>query len=65
MFYILPDELMSNYRKISLSRVFAEVLNGKLYHYRDRSGLECAAVVHLRNGQYGFFIGEKSVAKIV
>ena len=31
----------------------AETLNGKVYHYRDKSGLECDAVVHLRNGQYG------------
>ena len=34
-------------------RVFAEALNGKVYHYRDKSGLECDAVLHLRNGQYG------------
>ena len=34
-------------------RVFAEALSGKVYHYRDKSGLECDAVVHLRNGQYG------------
>lgn len=34
-------------------RVYAEALNGKVYHYRDSRGLECDAVVHLRNGQYG------------
>ena len=34
-------------------RVFAEFLNGRVYHYRDKRGLECDAVVHLRNGQYG------------
>lgn len=34
-------------------RVYAEALNGKVYHFRDKSGLECDAVVHLRNGQYG------------
>lgn len=34
-------------------RVFAETLNGKVYHYRDKTGLECDAVIHLRNGQYG------------
>ena len=34
-------------------RVFSEALNGKVYHYRDKSGLECDAVIHLRNGQYG------------
>ncbi len=34
-------------------RVFAEVLDGKVYHFRDKSGMECDAVVHLRNGSYG------------
>jgi hypothetical protein len=33
-------------------RVFAEALDGTVYHYRDKSGLECDAVVHLRNGSY-------------
>ena len=34
-------------------RVFAQALDGAVYHYRDSSGLECDAVVHLRNGSYG------------
>ncbi len=34
-------------------RVFADALNGTVYHYRDKDKLECDAVVHLRNGQYG------------
>lgn len=34
-------------------RVYAEVLNGTVYHYRDKNGLECDAVVHLRDGRYG------------
>lgn len=34
-------------------RVYAEALNGDVYHYRDKSGLECDAVIHLRNGAYG------------
>lgn len=34
-------------------RVFADALDGKVYHYRDKNGLECDAVVHLRNGSYG------------
>ncbi|MDE6552351.1 MAG: DUF4143 domain-containing protein [Muribaculaceae bacterium] len=34
-------------------RVYAEALNGNVYHYRDKSGLECDAVVHLRDGRYG------------
>ena len=34
-------------------RVYAESLFGDVAHYRDASGLECDAVVHLRNGSYG------------
>lgn len=34
-------------------RVFADALSGRVYHYRDKTGLECDAVVHLRNGSYG------------
>ena len=34
-------------------RVYAEALNGKVYHYRDKNNLECDAVVHLRDGRYG------------
>lgn len=34
-------------------RVFADALNGNVYHYRDKDGQECDAVIHLRNGQYG------------
>ena len=34
-------------------RVYAEKIDGTVYHYRDRSNLECDAVVHLRNGSYG------------
>lgn len=34
-------------------RVYAQALNGDVYHYRDSNGLECDAVIHLRNGQYG------------
>ena len=34
-------------------RVYADALDGEIYHYRDKSGLECDAVLHLRNGKYG------------
>lgn len=34
-------------------RVYADSLDGRVYHYRDKNGLECDAVVHLRNGSYG------------
>lgn len=46
-------------------RVYAESLNGNVYHYRDKNGLECDAVLHLRNGQYGLIEiklgGDKSI----
>ena len=57
-----PADLMSDLKTMGFFfeamcvrdlRVFAEALNGKVYHYRDKRGLECDAVVHLRNGQYG------------
>lgn len=34
-------------------RVYADALDGRVYHYRDHNGLECDAVVHLHNGSYG------------
>jgi predicted AAA+ superfamily ATPase len=34
-------------------RIYAQSIGGEIYHYRDKSGLECDAVVHLRNGSYG------------
>ncbi|MBQ3345405.1 MAG: ATP-binding protein [Kiritimatiellae bacterium] len=34
-------------------RTYAELIDGKLYHYLDKSGLECDIVIHLRNGCYG------------
>ncbi len=34
-------------------RVFADALGGSVYHYRDKDGQECDAVLHLRNGRYG------------
>ena len=34
-------------------RVYAQSLDGDVYHYRDSNGLECDTVIHLRNGKYG------------
>lgn len=46
-------------------RVYAEALSGKLYHYRDNTGVECDAVLHRRNGTYGLIEiklgGEKKI----
>lgn len=57
-----PDDLMHDLETFGLIfetlcvrdlRVFAQALDGEVYHYRDKNGLECDAVVHLRNGSYG------------
>jgi predicted AAA+ superfamily ATPase len=33
-------------------RVYADALDGQIYHYRDKNGLECDTVLHLRNGNF-------------
>ena len=57
-----PQDLMNDLNTFGLLletlavrdlRVYAESLDGKVYHYRDKNGLECDTVVHLRNGSYG------------
>lgn len=34
-------------------RIYAEALDGSVFHYRDSNNLECDAVIQLRNGTYG------------
>ena len=34
-------------------RVYAESLGGSVAHFRNKAGLECDAVIHLRDGSYG------------
>ncbi len=57
-----PDDLVNDLNTFGLIfetmcvrdlRVYAEALGGSVYHFRDKNGLECDAVVHLRNGKYG------------
>lgn len=57
-----PEDLLNDLQTLGLFfenmcardlRVFAESLNGDVYHYRDNTNLECDTVVHLRNGSYG------------
>lgn len=57
-----PADLIADLRTFGLMfetlcmrdlRVYAEALTGNVYHYRDKNGLECDAVVHLRDGRYG------------
>ena len=57
-----PDDLINDLNTFGLLfetlcvrdlRVYADALGGTVYHYRDKSNLECDAVVHLENGSYG------------
>ena len=46
-------------------RVYAQALEGEVYHYRDKNGLECDAFVNLMDGLYGLIEiklgGEKAI----
>ena len=57
-----PDDLLNDLETMGLMfetlavrdlRVYADAMDGQVYHYRDKKGLECDAVIHLRNGSYG------------
>ena len=57
-----PNDLMNDLKTFGLLfetlcmrdlRVYAEANYGQVFHFKDASGLECDAVVHLRNGSYG------------
>lgn len=57
-----PNDLLNDLETMGLMfetmairdlRVYADALDAGVYHYRDKSGLECDAVIHCRNGSYG------------
>lgn len=57
-----PDDLINDLKTFGFLfetlcvrdlRIFADALSGEVYHYRDKDGQECDAVIHLRNGKYG------------
>lgn len=45
-------------------RVYAEALGGKVFHYRDHSGLEADAIVHLHDGRWGAIEVKMGAARI-
>ena len=56
-----PQDLLNDLRTMGLFfenlcirdlRIYADALDGRVYHYRDKSDLECDAVLHRRNGSY-------------
>lgn len=59
---ISPDDLINDLNTFGFIfetlaardlRVYADALDASVYHYKDKNGLECDAVIHLRNGKYG------------
>ena len=57
-----PEDLMNDIRSFGWFfetmavrdlRVYADAIGGNVSHFLDRNGLECDAVVHLRNGSSG------------
>ncbi len=57
-----PEDLMNDLHTFGLFfetmtvrdlRVYAASLGGSVSHFKNANGLECDAVVHLRNGRYG------------
>ncbi len=58
---ISPDDLLNDLCSFGLFfetmavrdlRIYADAMDGKIFHYRDSKGLECDAVLHRRNGSY-------------
>ncbi len=56
-----PDDLINDPRSFGMFfedyavnqlRIYSAALGGEIRHYRDSKGLECDAVVHLRDGRY-------------
>lgn len=58
---VSPDDLMNDLNSFGLFfedfavrdlSIYASVYDGEVRHYRDNSGLECDAVLHLPNGEW-------------
>lgn len=59
---VMPEDLLADLESFGLFfedmavrdlKVYAGTLGGEVRHYRDNAGLECDAVIHLENGQWG------------
>jgi predicted AAA+ superfamily ATPase len=59
---ITPSKLMNDLNTFGLLfetmavrdlRVYADAINAKVYHYRDKDELECDAIIERRDGSYG------------
>ena len=59
---VMPEDLLADLESFGLFfedmavrdlKVYASTIGGEVMHYRDNAGLECDAVIHLENGQWG------------
>lgn len=59
---IAPADLMNDLESFGLFfedmavrdlKIYSDAIDGVVKHYRDSSGLECDAVIHLENGKWG------------
>lgn len=59
---IFPEDLLNDLQSLGLFfedmavrdlSIYASVFDGEVRHYRDNAGLECDAVIHMPNGDWG------------
>lgn len=59
---VSPNDLLNDFHSFGLFfedlvirdlRVYANVFGARVSHYRDASGLECDAIIHKKNGDWG------------
>ena len=57
-----PESLLQDFNSFGLLfeslcirdlRVYAQAIDGEVFHYRDKNGLEADAIVHLKDGRWG------------
>jgi predicted AAA+ superfamily ATPase len=57
-----PDKLLSDFNTFGLLfeslcvrdlRIYAQAIDGEVFHYRDANGLEADAIIHLKDGRWG------------
>ena len=62
MFRATPESLLNDFNTFGLLfeslcvrdlRVYSQAIDGEVFHYRDKNGLEADAVVHLNDGRWG------------
>ncbi len=75
MFRIKPDKLLQDFNYFGFLfeslcirdlRIYADAIDGRLYHYRDKSGLEIDAIISLPDGRWGAIeikLGDSEIEK--